>query len=55
MSNIQSKKIMDSQLLETGRLNSPYKATKHELEKIMDSVRDFSLEESKKNHKVFLQ
>jgi hypothetical protein len=45
---------MDSQFKETGRLNSPYKATKPEMEKIMDSVRDFSSQESK-NHKVFLQ
>ena len=52
MSNIQSKKIMDSQLLETGRLNSPYRATKPEMEKIMDSVRDFSLQESKKPQSV---
>jgi hypothetical protein len=52
MSDIQSKKIMDIQLIETGRLNSPYKATKHEVEKIMDSVRDFSLEESKKPQSV---
>ena len=52
MSDIQSKKIMDSQLIETGRLNSPYRATKPEMEKIMDSVRDFSLQESKKPQSI---
>ena len=52
MSDIQSKKIMDSQLMETGRLNSPYKATKLEMEKIIDSVRDFALQESKKPQSI---